>query len=87
VFRPSIRLHAAASGVNRRVRERTEGSTRGRRSAPGSCRPCAHEHNQIDWLLPEDVLSLQFADPGYCNWIAEALESGDAVVGRQPDKE
>jgi 8-oxo-dGTP diphosphatase len=53
--------------------------------SPSNCAP--HEHNEIDWFTAEDVLSLQFADPGYCFWIAEALGSGDAVAGRQPDRE
>jgi 8-oxo-dGTP diphosphatase len=54
-------------------------------SSPSNCAP--HEHNEIGWFTPEDVLSLELADPGYRLWIAEALASGDATAGRQPDRE
>jgi 8-oxo-dGTP diphosphatase len=53
--------------------------------SPSNCAP--HEHSEIGWFTAEDVLSLQLADPGYSRWIAEALGSGDAVAGRQPDRE
>jgi hypothetical protein len=48
------------------------------------CRPCAHEHNQIDWLLPEDVLSLRLADSVIAVGSPEAQGSGDAPPGRRP---
>ena len=54
------------------------------RGSPSNCAP--HEHSEIGWFTAEDVLSLRLADPGYRQWIAEALAS-DAAASRQPDRE
>ncbi len=42
---------------------------------PSNCAP--HEHDEIGWFTPNDVLSLRLAEPGYSSWITEALASED----------